>query len=171
MSSLLLSHSEDQLRNLRTMLFDGAKTAGLAHSRDVLLRRLKRAVCPPLPTKYATGITDLCYALKNRQPVPRTLLKNGKRSATAFITSRARWLSTSSYVDSCVSSASISPVQCPDLTESAEHSDLCPASSVPLSADTPLISEELRTCSQPCGTMLTQLSNDAAPAIPCHSLP
>ena len=64
-SSLLLSHSEDQLKNLRTELFDSAKDAGLVHPRNNLVRRLKRAVGPPLATKYATDISELCYSLKH----------------------------------------------------------------------------------------------------------
>ena len=89
MSSLLLSHSysEDQLRQLRTELFDSAKSAGLVHPKDNLVRRLKRAVGPSLVTKYASDIADLCYALKHKQLVPRILLKNGKRSTTSFIAS------------------------------------------------------------------------------------
>ena len=42
--SLVLSHSDDQLKDLRIELFDIAKSAGLAHSKDSLVRRLKRVV-------------------------------------------------------------------------------------------------------------------------------
>lgn len=40
--------------------------------------------------KYAADIADLCYAMRNEQLVPRTLLKNGKRSATQFLASRSK---------------------------------------------------------------------------------
>ena len=40
--------------------------------------------------KYANDISDLCYALRNKELIPRTLLKNGKRSAATFVASRAR---------------------------------------------------------------------------------
>ena len=123
-SSLLVSHSEYQLKELRALLFEDAKTAGLTHSRDVLVKRLRKAVGPPLPRNYVSDVADLSYALKNRQPVPRSLLKNGKLSATVFVTSRNRQVSTTlSHVDNCVSSScSLSPVKCPDLTKSTEHS-------------------------------------------------
>ena len=55
--------------------------------------RLKRAVGPTLATKYATDIADLCYAIRNEELIPRTLLKNGKRSATFFLASRSKSLS------------------------------------------------------------------------------
>ena len=46
MSSRLLSHSysEDQLRQLRSELYDSAISAGLVHPKDNLVRYLKRAV-------------------------------------------------------------------------------------------------------------------------------
>ena len=52
----------------------------LVHLKDVLVKRLKRAV----------DIADLCYAIRNEHPLPRTLLKNGKRSASVFIASRSK---------------------------------------------------------------------------------
>ena len=56
MSSLLLSHSysENQLKQLRTELFDSAKSAGLVHPKDNLVRRLKRAAVgsPTEPEVY-----------------------------------------------------------------------------------------------------------------------
>ena len=47
-SSLMLSHSEEQLVHLREEMFDIAKSTSLAHPRDILVRRLKRAVGPPV---------------------------------------------------------------------------------------------------------------------------
>lgn len=85
---LSCEYTHIQLKTLRTELFNSAKTAGLVHPKDDLVRCLKRAVGPPLVVKYATDIAELCYALKHHRPVPRTLLKNGKRSATTFIASR-----------------------------------------------------------------------------------
>ena len=86
----LLQSSEDGLRDMRVKLFDTALNMGLAHPKDVLVKRLKRAVGPTLVTKYANDIADLCYAIKNEHPPPRTLLKNGKRSASVFMASRSR---------------------------------------------------------------------------------
>ena len=136
-SSLLLTHSEYQLMELRALLFEDQKNARLMHSRDVLVKRLKRALGPLLPRKHVTS--------RNRQ-VSTTL----------------------SHVDNCVSSScSLSPIKCPDLTKSTEHSAPC-ANSVPLLADSPPIPEVLHPCSQLCETTLTQLGNTVAPADPCH---
>ena len=156
-------------RRSEQLLFEVAKTAGLMHSRNVLVKRLKSAVGPTLPRKYASDIGDLSYALKNWQPVPHALLKNGKHSATVFVTSKNRQVPTTlSHVDNCVSSScSLSPVKCPVLAESTEHSAPC-ANSVPLLADSPPIPEVLHPCSQLCETTLTQPGNTVAPADPCH---
>ena len=43
-SSLLRSYSEDQLRDTRNRLFEDARSAGLAHPKDILVKRLRRAV-------------------------------------------------------------------------------------------------------------------------------
>ena len=83
MSSLLLLHSEDQLKTAGAQLFEDAKHKGLAHPKDILVKRLKCAVGPPLKN-YALDVAELIYAVKNNLPVPCALLKNGKQSATAF---------------------------------------------------------------------------------------
>ena len=80
MSSLLLLHSEDQLKTAGAQLFEDAKHKGLAHPKDILV---KCAVGPPLK-ECTLDVAELIYAVKNNLPVPRALLKNGKRSATAF---------------------------------------------------------------------------------------
>ena len=82
--------TEDGLRDMRVKLFNTALNMGLAHPKDVLVKRLKWAVGPTLVTKYANEIADLCYAIRNEHPLPRTLLKNGKRSASLFMASRSR---------------------------------------------------------------------------------
>ena len=89
-ATLSKSCTEGSLRNMRANLFDTALSRGLAHPKDVLVKRLKRAVGPTLIVKYATDIADLCYAIRNEQLIPRTLLKNGKRSATFFLASRSK---------------------------------------------------------------------------------
>ena len=66
------------------------RASGLVHPKYILVKRLKRAIGPSLADKYATDISDLCYALRNKELIPRTLLKNGKRSAATFVASRAR---------------------------------------------------------------------------------
>ena len=129
MSSLLPSRSEEELRSLRAELFSSAKLTGLVHPGDTLVRRLKRAVGPSLAVKYATDIAELCYALKHQQPVSRTLLKNGKRSATTFLASRLRNSSITSASNTTVSPTSSSTQQ-PYLTESEGLSSSHSTSSV-----------------------------------------
>ena len=107
-TALLQSSSEDDLRDMRVKLFKIAREKGLAHPKDILVKRLKRAVGPSLGTKYAIDIADLCYALRNEQLVPRTLLKNGKRSAAPFIAARSRVSSSPQTSDNALpSTASI----------------------------------------------------------------
>ena len=93
---------------MRVKLFETAREKGLAHPKDILVKRLKRAIGPSLGTKYAIDIADLCYALRNEQLVPRTLLKNGKRSAAPFIAARSRVSSSPQTSDNALpSTASI----------------------------------------------------------------
>ena len=86
-SALLQLCTEDDLRGMRVKLYETALDNGLVHPKDILVKRLKRAVGPTLVT---ADIADLCYAIRNEQLVPRTLLKNCKRSAVAFLASRSR---------------------------------------------------------------------------------
>ena len=55
-AALLQSCTENSLRGMRVNLFDTAPNMGLAHPKDVLVKRLKRAA---LTKKYATDIADL----------------------------------------------------------------------------------------------------------------
>ena len=52
------------------------------------MKRQKWSIGPSLTAKYAADIADLCYIVRHQQLVPRTLLKNGKRSAAIFVASR-----------------------------------------------------------------------------------
>ena len=88
-TALLRSSTTESLRGMREKMFDIAQNKGLVHPKDILVKRLKRSVGPTLETKYATDIADLCYVIRNDQLVPRTLLKNGKRSAATFVSSRS----------------------------------------------------------------------------------
>ena len=74
-------NSEVELADIPLRLFEEAICAGLVNSKDVLVRRLKRAVESPLSKKYADDVANIVYCIKNCQNLPRVLLKNGKRSA------------------------------------------------------------------------------------------
>ena len=78
------AYSVDQLNKIRSCLFEDAKNSGLVSSKDVLVRRLKRAVGPPLGKKYADDVAELVYCIKNSRELPRLLLTNGKRSAAVY---------------------------------------------------------------------------------------
>ena len=69
---------ESALKLLREKLFAEAKERCLCDKKDELVMRQRRARGPTLKVKYAGDSTELIYLLKNRLPVPRTLLKNGK---------------------------------------------------------------------------------------------
>ena len=72
----------------------GHRRMGCDHAR-LPNKRMKRATGPSLRKKHALDVVELIYVVKNNQPVPRTLLKKGKRSATAFADClRERRLST-----------------------------------------------------------------------------
>ena len=47
-SNLRRKFSEDDLRTLRMDLFASAKASGLVHPKDILVKRLKRAISMPL---------------------------------------------------------------------------------------------------------------------------
>ena len=47
-SNLRRQFSEDDLRTLRMDLFASAKASGLVHPKDILVKRLKRAISMPL---------------------------------------------------------------------------------------------------------------------------
>ena len=59
-SVLLQLCTEDALRGMRVKLFETALDNGLVHPKDILVKRLKRAVGPTLVTQYSADIADLC---------------------------------------------------------------------------------------------------------------
>ena len=89
-SFLQRAYSEVQLADIRLCLFGDATFAGLVNSKDVLARRLKRALGPPLSKKYADDVADIVYCIKNCHNLLRVLLKNGKRSAAVYNSARER---------------------------------------------------------------------------------
>ena len=59
-SVLLQLCTEDALRGMRVKLFETALDNGLVQPKDILVKRLKRAVGPTLVTQYSADIADLC---------------------------------------------------------------------------------------------------------------
>ena len=59
-------------------------------SDNKLVTRLRRARGPTIPDKLAEDVAELVYLIRNRLPIPRVLLKNGKRALGEFIDCRAK---------------------------------------------------------------------------------
>ena len=83
----LVSLPLDDLLSIREELFRSATMGGLAADGDSLVSR-RDTRKNPLRHKLADDITSLLYCLKNNSKVPRSLLKNGKRSTTYLESSR-----------------------------------------------------------------------------------
>ena len=81
---LLRRFSEDVLRSTRNDLFESAKASGLVHPKDILVKRIKRAIGPSLAEKYAADIFELCYLFQSRN---RLLLR---RASAALLSPRMR---------------------------------------------------------------------------------
>ena len=69
------------LQHLRCEIFEEAKSAQLVGQSDIFVQRQKRA---SIQTKLATDIATIVYNLRNRKYLPRTLLRNGKRSKERY---------------------------------------------------------------------------------------
>lgn len=79
---------EKTLLSVRQQLFDAAKQLKLTHCDNKLVTRLRRARGPTIQEKLANDVANLTYTLRNRLPVPRVLLRNGKRDINTFLESR-----------------------------------------------------------------------------------
>ena len=87
---LLRRFREDVLRSTRNDLFESAKASGLVHPKDILVKRIKRAIGPSLAEKYAADIFELCYALRNKSLIPRLKNKNTPETCSLYV--RIRFL-------------------------------------------------------------------------------
>ena len=75
----LITLPSSELSRLRTCLFEEAKEIRLIHSNDVLVTRNCSSV-RPITFAHADDIWNLATSLSNMRGIPRTLIKNGKRS-------------------------------------------------------------------------------------------
>ena len=96
------------LENLRVELFRSASLSGLATDGDALVSR-RDTRKSPLRHKLADDITTLLHCLKNNSKVPRSLLKNGKRSADYLESSRQSELTSSQAFSTTASSPPPTP--------------------------------------------------------------
>lgn len=76
-------------RELRLTLFDDAMKKNLADSGDVLVSRKKTGVGRTVKEKHIDDIWCLVGANKRCEPVPRVLLRNGKRGKDELQKSQA----------------------------------------------------------------------------------
>lgn len=86
-------HPISMLKNCRLELFEEAVTGKLADPRDSLVNRINSAI-RPLNLKLAEDIWTLLIAVENNAQIPRSILKNGKRSLSQLQESRASIHST-----------------------------------------------------------------------------
>ena len=82
--------STDAISNVRNALFVGAKEANLVSLGDALVQRRKTNGGKSVMQKHASDIWQLVCSIKSKTSVPRTLLKNGKRSKAELCASQAR---------------------------------------------------------------------------------
>lgn len=74
----LLSFPLDDLTGLRLCMFEEANSYSLTEPNDVLVNRKGSALCPKCHA-IASDILSLATSILNREAVPRSLLRNGKR--------------------------------------------------------------------------------------------
>ena len=77
----------NSLFNVRALVFQESKAAGLAVDRSSLVQRKKTNGGKSIRQKHVADIVQLVRSIKNKTPLPRILLKNGKRSAEQWLES------------------------------------------------------------------------------------
>ena len=77
--SSLFDLTPDDLSGLRTCLFEEARVLSLTDPTDVLVNR-KSSTLRPKSFAIAEDILALATFIQNRKKIPRTLVRNGKRS-------------------------------------------------------------------------------------------
>ena len=86
-AATLTTLSLSQLLTIRSDLFSEAANLGLTSEGDELVSR-RDTRKNPLNKKFADDVIALMFCLKNESAVPRSLLKNGKRSKSYLEASR-----------------------------------------------------------------------------------
>ena len=71
-------------QRIRSKLFQEAQCAGLVNQKDIIVQRRKKAAGPCLELKLVLDVATLVYHLRNRKILPRTILRNGKRSKQKY---------------------------------------------------------------------------------------
>ena len=97
--SILRSISTGHMVSIRNDLFLEAKGAGLATAGDALVMRKKTNGGKSVGEKHASDIALLVRSIKDNAAIPRTLLRNGKRSISEFAASQVRLQNTPNRTD------------------------------------------------------------------------
>ena len=118
----LSSFSLDSLKSLRTDLFHELSSLEVmpADLLGIPLVSRRDSALRPLSQILSKDCWTLCNCILNRTPLPRTLLKNGKKDRS-FVTSQHRPSATQSI---CVEN---SPVSAPSLTHCHSTLDVLPS--------------------------------------------
>ena len=87
---LIHTLSADYISHIRTVLFDEAVEARLVDDGDALVMRKKTNGGKSVKQKHVSDIWQLVRSIRNKVRVPRTLLRNGKRSKRELCASQAR---------------------------------------------------------------------------------
>ena len=82
--SITRSLSAGSISSVRNDLFTEAMEAGLASVGDALVKRRKTNCGKTVKQKHVSDLWQLVCSIKNKTPIPRTLLRNGKRSKDQF---------------------------------------------------------------------------------------
>ena len=88
-----------RISSIRNELFLEAKEAGLATAGDALVTRRKTNGGRTVKGKHASDVCLLVSSIKNKTTIPRTLLRNGKRSKDELTASQARHLNAPDLTD------------------------------------------------------------------------
>ena len=97
--SALKHYPTSLLKLWRQSLFDEAASRGLLQdSSDVLVYRMNSA-CRPLDLKLAEDLWSIIVCIENGEKLPRSILKNGKRSKADL--NKSRMLASQSATNNC----------------------------------------------------------------------
>ena len=134
--------NEKELQSIRQEIFNLAKEKALTNKDNKLVTRLRRARGLSLHDKLANDVVELIYAVRNRKPIPRVLLNNGKRALSEFSKSRdsdAATITTSEppvHLPSNAAASITAVFSVEDDTTSSQVPDDTTSSQVPAPANT-----------------------------------
>ena len=103
----------DTIAEVRKSLFNEAKACGLAGDGSMLVQRKKTNSGKSVKQKHVADAIQLVRSIKNRTSLPRTLLRNGKRSTGEWQVSQTRVMNSNEPSSPC-SDSRTSAADCED---------------------------------------------------------